>query len=122
MSLQEMYKNASSSKTRTASDVSTVPSQRVVAYSDQVAEIQLCISRMENMLQKFQTDQDNVKSRISNVENLDMSTFCEKHNRMKDNYNQFVTTYNLASQELNMIILDITKRLSECEALLGLKQ
>lgn len=121
MSSLEMYRSASV-KSRVSDDTSKpAASGRVVAFNDQIVELRSIIDRMDAMMNKFKEDIQGLSTRLATQEQLDMTSFNDKHNRMKSNYNDFVTSYNVARNETQTIILDMTKRLNECESLLNIK-
>jgi hypothetical protein len=107
MSLTDMYQTTKAEKK---------PCQEKVVYTAHANSIKGEIEALDMRVSMLCTDVKKLEESVKALESVNLAQYTEKHNRIKENYNSLVSSYNQSQVELKAVVLDISKRINEVEA------
>lgn len=106
MSLFDVYQKTKNEKK---------PTNDKVVLSSHTQEIKSNLGSLYEAIQKTQSDINEMRNAIANLEKADMNGFAKKHENMKNAFNDLVTSYTEMQSDINSCIVDLSKRVGEIE-------
>ena len=107
MSLADLYQNIKNDKK---------PNDEKVFYSTEARGLRGELETLSIRIQALTTSVKSIEESVKSLEAIDLKNFTEKHQRIKENYNSLVASYNQSQTELKSVVMDISKRINEVEA------
>jgi RNA polymerase-interacting CarD/CdnL/TRCF family regulator len=106
MSLTDLYQNTKSEKK---------PADDRVMYATHAQTLKGELEALTERITFLTNDVKKLENSVKALELVDLKSYTEKHQRIKDNYNQLVSSYNQSQAELKTVVMDISKRINDVE-------